>query len=152
MNRTAKMIRHVFPRVWPVVLVLTLGLGLGLSLGSAGCGMSDEPSTVSVDRANPEAVIRAYFDAWERGDWEGQAAFMDEMYAGMVPEPLESIRVLSIEPLGDPSTTRRVYAVSFDIQVKGQPVSMVSGHYDWTYELTWDDQQGSWLITNYGAG
>jgi Domain of unknown function (DUF4829) len=144
----ARMIRHLFRRVWPIVLVLALGLGLD----SAGCNTSDAPATASVDRANPEAVIRAYFDAWERGDWEGQAAFMDGNYADMVPEPLESIRVLAIRPLGDPSTTRRVYAVSFDIKVKGQPVSMESGHYDWTYELTWDNQQGSWLITNYGAG
>ena len=146
------MLRHLCQRAWPVLLIFGLDAGLGAGLGSAGCSNTGGLATVSVDRSNPDSVIRAYFDAWQRGDWTVQAALMDKKYQGMVPEPVESIRVLTIRPLGGSSATRREYVVSFEIKVKGQAVSMESGHYDWSYELTWDKQRRSWLITNYGAG
>ncbi len=121
---------------------------IALALGLVSCSSSGP----AVDRHDPEAVLRAYFAAWQRGDWSAQASFMDDKYAGMNPEPVESIRVLEIVPLPAPSSNERLYRVVFDIQVKGQGVSMRSGRYDWSYYLTWEAGRGSWLITNYGAG
>lgn len=132
---------------WLLALLSTL-----VFLFSAGCTSMSKSAPVSVDRRNPESVIRAYFDAWEHGDWSGQAAFMDKKYERMVPEPVESVRLLEVRPLGGSSATLRVYSVVFEIKVKGEGVSMESGRYDWTYKLTWDAQRGSWLISNYGAG
>ena len=66
--------------------------------------------------------------------------------------PVDSIRIIAIQPLADPSSTERTYRVIFEIKVKGQGVSMQSGRCDWNYYLTWDAKRGSWLITNYGAG
>ncbi len=120
----------------------------------AGCTDSTNTSkdAVTVDRHNPESVLRAYFDAWERSDWSVQASLMDEKYAQMVPEPVDSIRILEIQPISSSSLTERACHVIFEIKVKGQGVSMQSGQYDWSYYLTWDAKRGSWLITNYGAG
>ncbi len=107
---------------------------------------------VTVDRHNPESVLRAYFDAWERSDLSVQVSLMNGKYAQMVPEPVDSIRILEIQPISSSSLTERTYHVIFEIKVKGQGVSMQSGRYDWSYYLTWDAKRGSWLITNYGAG
>jgi hypothetical protein len=117
----------------------------------AGCTNS-ATDAVKVDRHNPESVLRAYFDAWQRSDWSTQASLMDKKYAQMAPEPLDSIRILEIQPLSVSSSTERTYHVLFEIKVKGQGVSMQSGRCDWSYTLTWDPRRASWLITNYGAG
>ena len=118
---------------------------------SAGCTNTSKTAD-TIDRHNPESVLRAYFDTWERSDWSVQASLMDEKYAQMVPEPVESIRILEIQPISSSSLTEQTYHVIFEIKVKGQGVSMQSGRYDWNYYLTWDAERSSWLITNYGAG
>ena len=105
---------------------------------------------IAVDRHDPDSVLRAYFEAWGRGDWAAEASFMDEKYAGMAPEPVDSIRILEISALNT-SSTWRAYQVLFEIKVKGQGVSMQSGQYNWNYYLTWDAQRASWLISEYGC-
>jgi hypothetical protein len=130
--------------LFPLVASLAL-------LVCAGCTNTSK-AAVLVDRHNPESVLRAYFEAWTRGDWSNQASFMDEKYAQMVPEPVDSIRIIQIQPIANSSLTERTYQVVFEIKVKGQGVSMQSGRYDWSYYLTWQAQRGEWLITNYGAG
>jgi hypothetical protein len=105
----------------------------------------------SVDHHDPESVLRAYFDAWERSDWSAKQSLMDDRYAGMVPEPVDSIRILEIQRVSS-SPTKCVYSVLFDIQVKGQGVSMHSGQVHWNYYLTWYADRDSWLISNYGYG
>ena len=112
--------------------------------------MNISKTAIAVDRHDPEAVLRAYFEAWGRGDWATEASFMDEKYAGMVPEPVDSIRILEIYALNI-SPTWRAYQVTFEIKVKGEGVSMQSGQYNWNYYLSWDAQRGSWLISNYGC-
>jgi hypothetical protein len=118
---------------------------------SADCTNTNKAAG-TVDLRNPESVIRAYFDAWQRSDWSGQASLMDEKYAQMIHEPVDSIRLLEIQPISSSSSTERTYHVIFEIKVKGQGVSMQSGRVDWQYYLTWEAKRGSWLITNYGAG
>lgn len=105
----------------------------------------------SVDPNNPEAIVNAYFEDWRRGDWSEQKSLMDQKYKTMSPEPMESITVDSLKLISS-SDTKRIYAVSFDVQTNGQGASMSTGHYDWTYELTWNTQEKRWVITNYGAG
>ena len=117
----------------------------------AGCTNTSKAAD-TVDRHDPESVLRAYFEAWVRSDWSNQASFMDEKYAQMVPEPVDSLRIIQIQPIANSSLTESTYQVTFDIKVKGQGVSMQSGRYDWSYTLTWEAQRGAWLITNYGAG
>jgi hypothetical protein len=97
-------------------------------------------------------VLRAYFYAWNLNDWSLQASMMDDRYARMLPEPVESIRILELKLIPDSTSPDRTYQVSFEIKVKGRGVSMGSGQYDWTYTLSWNAKHGSWLITNYGAG
>ena len=104
------------------------------------------------DHTNPDAVLLGYFDAWRRGDWAAQASFMDPNYAGMAPEPLDSLQIQTIQRLGACSATQCTYMVSFDIVVKGSGVSMSSGHVEWSYTLSKDKKTGRWTITNYGAG
>jgi hypothetical protein len=118
---------------------------------SAAC-TNPNKAAVTVDLRDPESVLRAYFDAWQRSDWSGQASHMDRKYAHMEPEPVDSIRLLEIQPILNSSLTERTYRVIFEIKVKGQGVSMQSGRGDWQYYLTWEAKRGSWLITNYGAG
>ncbi len=113
---------------------------------------SNKNTNNSVDRKDPESVLRAYFEAWNRNDESTRASMMADMYAHMTPEPVESIRILELQPLPDSSESERNYRVVFEIKVKGSGVSMNSGQYDWTYTLSWDATRGSWLITNYGAG
>ncbi len=124
---------------------------LALALVLVSCSAL-RPPLPPVDRRDPEAVLRGYFAAWQRGDWSAQASFMDAKYARMDPEPVESLSVVEIAPLPGGSSGERSYRVVFEIKVKGHGVSMRSGRYDWTYYLTWDAARASWLITNYGAG
>ena len=105
---------------------------------------------IGVDRHDPESVLRAYFEAWGQGDWSAEASFMDEKYAGMAPEPVDSIRILELRALNT-ATTERTYQVIFEIKVKGEGVSMQSGQYNWNYYLSWDAQRGTWLISDYGC-
>ena len=126
---------------------------MALTIAACSCSCSAPSKTISavIDMRNPEAVIRGYFDAWKRGDWAGQDSLMVKLYRGMVPEPVESLRVLELRLINN-STLRCLYYVAFEIKVKGHGVSMESGRYDWSYELKWDESRKAWLISNYGAG
>jgi hypothetical protein len=76
---------------------------------------------------------------------------MDAKYPDMEPEPVESLRIASLRKLQQ-SASLCLFEVTFDITVKGRGVSMSSGRYLWSYELTRSAGEESWLITNYGAG
>ncbi len=97
------------------------------------------------DRHDPEAVLQAYFDAWDRQDWVAMASLERER----APEPVGFVRILEIKQISS-SPTESVYSVRFEIQVKVQGGSMHSGEYLWTYYLTWDPNRDTWHITNYG--
>ncbi len=117
--------------------------------GDAGVKASSTASpTPTVDRTDPESVLRAYYAAWERGDWAAMSSFMDEKY-GIMPEPLESLRIVGLTQRWK-SQTRCVYDVGFEIRVGPDWESMSSGGYEWTYTLGWDAAGQSWLITDYG--
>jgi hypothetical protein len=131
-------------------LFLSLAAGITLLL-IAGCSNTNK-TAISVDRNDPESVLQAYFKAWEQGDWSLQTSMMDEKYAQMVPEPVDSIRILEIRAIPSSSSSERTYQVVFEIKVKGNGVSMQSGKYSWTYYLSWNEKRNSWLIRNYGAG
>jgi hypothetical protein len=117
---------------------------------SSGCRTTGGQS--AVDRHQPEAVLHAYFDAWARNDIDAQKSFMTGNYAGLVREPVTSLRVLSVTSNDGGSPNTRVYSVDFEIKLDGHGISMDDGRYRWTYTLTWDAARDSWLISNYGAG
>ena len=119
-------------------------------LFTTGCTNTSKAGA-TVDRHNPESVLRAYFEAWELGDTPVQLSFMDPKYAQMAPEPVDSLRILDLQ-FTSSSPTERTYRVKFEIIVKGKGVSMQSGRYNWSYTLTWEPKRDSWIITNYGAG
>src|SRR5262245_20644701 len=98
-----------------------------------------------VDLHDPEAVLRAYFEAWDRQDWDAMA-YLERDRA---PEPVEFVRILELKKISS-SPTKYVYEVRFEIQVKGQGVSMHTGQYLWTYFLTWVPNRDMWYISNYG--
>jgi hypothetical protein len=102
---------------------------------------------VTFDRHDPESVLRAYFDAWDRNDWAAMASLERER----APEPVDFVRILVIKEISS-SSTEYVYEVGFEIQVIGQGVSMHSGRYGWKYYLTWDPNRDTWFISNYGYG
>ena len=131
-------------------MVLSLVAGIVLLL-ITGCSQANQ-TAISFDSADPESVLRAYFKAWEKSDWTLQTSLMDEKYAQMTPEPVDSIRILEIQAIPSSSSSERTYQVVFEIKVKGKGVSMQSGKYNWTYYLSWDEKRNLWLITNYGAG
>jgi hypothetical protein len=110
-----------------------------------------QQTLASVDRHDPESVLRAYFSAWQNADWEGEASFMAEMFAHMVPEPAKSLRIVDLRRV-EGSASRCLYAVAFDFAPQGDVISMEAGRYDWTYDLNWDQGRQSWVITNYGEG
>ncbi len=116
-----------------------------------GCASGGASNPADVDVSDPESVLAAYFEAWEQGDWVRQSSFMDGMYAGMVSEPLDSLEVLEIREASR-TASRATYEVSFEVKVTRSGVSMDSGRYDWTYELSWDAERESWIIVNYGWG
>lgn len=112
---------------------------------------STQATVAPVDRHDPESVLRGYFSAWQSGDWEEEDSFMAEQYANMQHEPVASLRIVELRLL-EGSASHCLYDVVFDITVKGQGASMTTGRYDWTYDLNWDGQRQSWIITNYGEG
>ena len=103
--------------------------------------------SVSFDSHEPEAVLRAYFDAWNRNDWDT----MTYLESQRVPEPVEFVHILEIQQISS-SETECVYSVLFEIKVKGQGGSMHNGQYPWNYYLTWDENRDTWYISNYGFG
>jgi hypothetical protein len=109
-------------------------------------------NSIKVERKNPEIVLRAYFDAWERGEWQIQQSMMDEKYLGMAPESVENITIISINPIASYTKEDHNYRVILNIEVVGQGVSMQTGKYDWNYYLRWNDKRNSWLIITYGVG
>jgi hypothetical protein len=139
--------RNALHRVRTIILSLVVSLTLLFSMGCA----SRNKTAISVDRNDPESVLRAHFDAWDRNDWSFRASMMDERYGHITPEPVEYVRLLELQPVPDSSSPDRTYQVVFEIKVKSIG-SMDSGRYHWTYTLSWDANRGSWLITNYGAG
>jgi hypothetical protein len=123
----------------------------GSLLTYAAC--QSKHSAPAVDRRDPEAVVRAYFAAWANNDTATQTSLMTQNYSNLAYEPVDSLRVLTIIPAEGASSTRRVYAVSFEVTFKGsRSISMENGRYSWSYTLTWDATRDSWLISSYGAG
>ena len=100
-----------------------------------------------LDRHNPEAVLRAYFDAWDRQDWTAKDSLESHQRA---PEPVGFVNILEIKKISS-SPTECIYKVRFDIEVKVQGGSMHSGQYLWTYYLTWDPNRDTWYIRDYGG-
>jgi hypothetical protein len=131
------------------VIELTI-IGLIFSLIIVSCISNKE--TIEVNRSDPENVLRAYFDAWEKGEWEVQLSMMDEKYKGMAPEPVNKLNIISINPITSNTKEDNNYRVIFDIEVVGGGVSMNTGRYDWNYYLRWNEIRKSWLIINYGVG
>jgi hypothetical protein len=131
------------------VIELTI-IGLIFSLIIVSCISNKE--TIEVNRSDPENVLRAYFDAWEKGEWEVQLSMMDEKYKGMTPEPVNKLNIISIKPITSITKEDNNYRVIFDIEVVGGGVSMNTGRYDWNYYLRWNEIRKSWLIINYGVG
>lgn len=154
------MMKHRLPflhnQLFKDLLISTNKIALSLLVGVmilciAGCSKTSQ-AIISVDHNDPESVLRAYFKAWEQGQWSIQESLMDEKYAQMAPEPVDSIQILEIKTIPNSSSLERTYQVVFEIKVKGKGVSMQSGKYSWTYYLSWNQKHNSWLITNYGAG
>jgi hypothetical protein len=140
-----KRINNSLHRVHIIFLSVVVSLAFLLF---AGCR---HKNAISVNRKDPESVLRSYFDAWDRNDWSFRASMMADMYAHITPEPVEYVRIVELRYLPDPLSPDRTYQVIFEIKVKSIG-SMDSGQYHWTYTLSWDVDRGSWLITNYGAG
>jgi hypothetical protein len=116
-----------------------------------------------VDRRDPDAVLQAYFAAWNRNDTVSQKSFMTVSYSDTDwdEQPVDSLTVVSAKLLDEksarlwstgPPDVTRVYLVVFDYNPRGHGFSMQRGRYTWTYTLTWDAARASWLISNYGAG
>ena len=112
-------------------------------------------SSFSFDRHDPESVILAFFDAWERRDGNTMASLQGQSYLQYAfSEPLDSIRVLEIKLISSPSQIERVYSATFDIQMKkGQDgLNLHNGQMQWTFTLEWNSSRDSWFITNHGIG
>jgi len=77
---------------------------------------------------------------------------MHTSFKDMDTEPVKSIHIVELKQFNKASQHRAVYLVIFNITVKGHGGSMMTGRYEWTYDLSWDEHRHSWLITNYGAG
>jgi hypothetical protein len=106
--------------------------------------------TFPVDRHDPESVIRAYFDAWERSDSLAMASVLSSKFGqNFIFEPLDSMEVLNIELISDPSATERIYSVLYDAQWKDQPETNPTR---WRFRLNWDPKRESWIIIGYGSG
>jgi hypothetical protein len=106
--------------------------------------------TFAVDRHDPESVIRAYFDAWERSDSSAMASVLSSKFGqNFMFEPLESMEILEIELTSDSSPTERIYSVLYDAQWKDQPDT---NPIRWRFRLTWDANRDSWIIIGYGSG
>ena len=140
---------------------LTFLLSAIVLLMPAGCRSTRESATI--DRHNPEAVVRAYFDAWNRNDISAQKSFMVSTYANAnwYTESADTVTVVSVQLLDEKTAglwlagdvnTIRMYLIVFDYNPHGRGLSMERGRYNWTYVLTWDAGRDSWLISNYGAG
>ena len=104
-----------------------------------------------VDRHDPETVLRAYFSAWEKGKWQEETLYMASLYSNLVPEPAKSLQIVDLKRL-ESSSSHCLFSVAFDFVPLGAPISMEAGRYTWTYDLNWDGQRQSWIITNYGEG
>jgi len=106
--------------------------------------------TFPVDRHDPESVIRAYFDAWERSDSLALAAVLSNKYGrSFMFEPMYSLEILEIKLLSDLSSTERIYSILYDVQWTNREDTNPTR---WSFHLTWDAVRDSWIITNYGAG
>jgi len=105
--------------------------------------------TFSVDRHDPESVIRAYFDAWVRSDSSAMASVLSHNNGYFIFEPMNSISILEIKLISDSSSRERIYSVLYDVQWK---VQEGSGKIRWSFTLEWNANRDSWLIDHYGYG
>ncbi|MEK6750742.1 MAG: hypothetical protein AABZ00_00640 [Chloroflexota bacterium] len=109
----------------------------------------------TVDRHDPESMIRAYFDALVRQDSIAMASVDGWGYSQKhsFTYPIESVRILKITLISDAVPNQRDYRVLFDVQIKeGQDgLDLPSGVYQWAFTLTWDANRDSWLVRYTGG-
>jgi hypothetical protein len=117
---------------------------------------TDQANTIkrqAINRHDPAAVLQAYFDAWERNDWITEESLMATKYQGLdtVYTPVKSLKVIEIQnTYSEPNL--KVYSVTYEIQIKGELVSITSGRQWMTVEISWDASRDEWVISNYGHG
>jgi hypothetical protein len=105
--------------------------------------------TPAYDRHDPEAVVRAWFDAWERHDGNlADLLYGTGSYGNYGFESVSSIKILEIQLISSPSAAERVYRVWFDVQYT-DPLKK-SGKTQLRFYLTWDVNRDAWIITNHG--
>ena len=103
-----------------------------------------------VDRHDPESIIRAFFDAWERNDGTTMSALERSNIQYAFHDQVDSIRILDIKLISSPSPTERVYSVTFDIHQ--ERANSLNGQVEWTFTMMWDSALDSWFIANHGVG
>ena len=101
-------------------------------------------SLTPFDRHDPEAIVRVYFDAWNRNDWATMNALAQR---DITHGSVEYVRVLEIQDVS-PSPHEPVYRVVFEIKGQGQEETKLI---KWKYYLSWDAQGDAWYISNQCA-
>ena len=109
----------------------------------------------TIDRHDPESMIRAWFDALVRQDSIAMASVDGWRYSEKYgfTYPIESVRILKITLISDAVPNQRDYRVLFDVQIKkGQDGhDLPSGVYEWAFTVTWDANRDSWLVRYTGG-
>ena len=100
-------------------------------------------STIPFDRHDPESVVRAYFDAWNRNDWATRDALARQK---MTYGTVEYVHILEIKNVS-PSPTEPIYTVVLEIKPEGYEVTTIRQR----FHLSWDAQGDTWYISNFGT-
>jgi hypothetical protein len=102
------------------------------------------------DRHDPEAVLQAFFDAWNRNDWVARESLRP---SSNIPktydEPVKYVRIVEMTNTSS-SPTEYVYKVRFEIDMNCTGCSMHDGTYGWYFYFKWDPNRDAWYISKYG--
>ena len=105
--------------------------------------------TPTYNRHDPEAVVRAWFDAWEQHDGNMvDLLYGTNTYGNYGFDSISSIKILEIQLVSSPSAAERVYRVRYDVQYTDP--SKASGETQLMFHLTWRVERDAWIITNHG--
>jgi hypothetical protein len=103
----------------------------------------------SYDRHDPEAVVRAWFEAWKRHDGNMvDLLYGTNTYGNYGFEAVSSITILEIQLLENPSEAQRIYRVWYNVQYSDP--NKEGGKTQIKFYLTWDVNRDAWIITNHG--
>lgn len=131
-----------------IVRLVVIALTIAVSAALAACSTPQSQSeSAEVNGDDPCSVVDGYFYAWQHEDWSRQMELVDTDLVRLQPEPLTKVDVISVFAV-EVEPSHVVCEAIFDAGSPGEGATVQRGRHQWTFELFFYEDLGTYVITD----